>query len=108
MYEPNQTIIPDAFMALYTKHGRPTASRETVEARHDLCEDMAAQMTTLCTSLEHGQDLAQAEVLRRCWMGLLAEGSGVEPAEANWVVARTAELLEWPQPAFLQGAPAAP
>ncbi|KQP11809.1 hypothetical protein [Pseudorhodoferax sp. Leaf267] len=103
MYEPNQNIIPDAFMALYSKHGRPTASREHVEARHDLCEDMAAQMTTLCASLEQG-DLPKEEVLRRCWMGLLADGSGVEPPEAHWVVARTAELLEWPQPGFLQPA----
>jgi hypothetical protein len=102
MYEPNQTVIPDAFMALYSKNGRPTAARAVVEARHDLCEDMAAQMTTLCASLEHSQDLPREEVLRRCWMGLLADGSGVEPPEAAWVVARTAELLEWPQPGFLQ------
>ncbi len=102
MYEPNQNIIPDAFMALYSRHGRPTATRAHVEARHDLCEDMATQMSTLCASLEFKQDLPRAEILRRCWMGLLEEGSGVEPAEAGWVVARTAELLEWPQPAFLQ------
>ncbi len=102
MEDPNQTLIPQAFMALYSAHGRPTASRDHVEARHDLCEDMAVQMTTLCASLEHRHDLGKEEVLRRCWMGLLQDGSGVEPPEANWVVARTAELLEWPQPGFLQ------
>lgn len=102
MYEPNQNLIPDAFMALYSAHGRPTATRAHVEARHDLCEDMAVQMGTLCASLEFKQDLAREEILRRCWMGLLAEGSGVEPPEAHWVVARTAELLEWAQPRFLQ------
>jgi hypothetical protein len=102
MEDPNQTIIPAAFMALYSANGRPTATRAHVEERHDLCEDMAAQMTTLCDSLEHRHDLSKEEVLRRCWMGLLQDGSGVEPPEANWVVARTAELLEWPQPAFLQ------
>lgn len=107
MYEINQTIIPDAFLLLYSKNGQPTATREVVEARHDLCEDMAAQMTTLCASLEHKHDLSQEEVLRRCWMGLLQDGSGVEPPEANWVVARTAELLQWPQPAFLQTGSAA-
>jgi hypothetical protein len=105
MYEINQTLIPEAFMALYSKNGQPTADRATVEARHDLCEDIAVQMTTLCASLEQGQNLPRDEVLRGCWMGLLAEGSGVEPPEANWVVARTAELLEWPQPAFLRPEP---
>ncbi|MFT3718411.1 hypothetical protein [Pseudorhodoferax sp.] len=108
MEDPNQTLIPSAFMALYSAHGRPTAPRAHVEARHDLCEDMAVQMTTLCAALEHRHDLSRQEVLRRCWTGLLQPGSGVEPPEANWVVARTAELLEWPQPAFLAAEGAGP
>jgi hypothetical protein len=107
MEDPNQLLIPPAFMALYSAHGRPTASRAHVQQRHDWCEDMAVQMTTLCASLEHRHDLGKEEVLRRCWSGLLEEGSGVDAAEAAWVVARTAELLEWPHPAFLPPAPAA-
>jgi hypothetical protein len=35
-------------------------------------------------------------VLRRCHAGLLTAPSSVEVAEAEWVVRRTAELLNWP------------
>jgi hypothetical protein len=35
-------------------------------------------------------------VLKRCRRGLLAGPSGVNEAEAGWVVRRLAELAEWP------------
>ena len=95
MYEPNQIVIPDAFMALYCVNGRPVATRESVEARYDLCEDMALQMTEFCSAIEFKEDLSHDEVLRRCHAGLLAAESAVTPEEAGWIVSRTAELLNW-------------
>ncbi len=95
MYEPNQIVVPESFMALYCVNGRPVATRESIEARYDLCEDMALQMVEFCGGLEFKSGLSHAEVLDRCRAGLLAEGSVVSPEEAGWVVSRTAELLDW-------------
>lgn len=104
MYELNQIEVPESFMALYARHGRPTAPRATVEQRYEMAEDLAAQMSQFCSTLQFKDDLGETEVLRRCHAGLLAVPETVTPAEAAWVTARAAELLEWAQPAFLRDA----
>jgi hypothetical protein len=48
-------------------------------------------------------------VLERVHRGLLGGAAGVSAAEAQWVIRRLAELLQWPAPDMDAGpAPAAP
>jgi hypothetical protein len=100
--DDNQTFVPESFIALYRDaRRRLTATREAIAARHDFCEDLATLMTEHAHTIHFRDGVDAAEVLRRCHRGLLAEPSTVEPAEAEWVLRRAAELLGWPVgPAF--------
>lgn len=93
-YDENQTLVPASFIALYAD-ARGRLTRADVAARHELCEDMASMLSEHCRNVHHAHHLAEDEILRRCLHGLLEEPSSVEPAEAEWVVHRTAELLQW-------------
>ena len=96
-YDHNQTFVADSFIALYRDaRQRLTAPRETVAARYEMCEDMASLMTEHCRSVHFRDGIDEGEVLRRCLLGLREPPTSFEPAEAAWVVRRTAELLEWP------------
>lgn len=99
MDEQNQIDIPQSFMALYSRSGRPTESRRTIETRYDLCEDLAVQTSDVCMTLQFKDDLSETEVLRRCRDGLADSGAASE-AEAGWIVVRVAELLHWSRPDF--------
>jgi hypothetical protein len=100
MYDHNQLEVPDSFMALFLVPGRmkPTATRAHVTARYELCEDLARHLDAYAQTRHHDLGIAQAEVLRRCHEGLLAEGSGVGAPEARWVIRRLAELAGWDCP----------
>ena len=100
MYDHNQTLVPDSFLALHSAHGRPLLTREATEARHELCEDTAAHTAAFLAAHVQDPDDASA-ALRRCHDGLVAEPTAFSPAEAAWVIRRVAELQQWPQPAFL-------
>jgi hypothetical protein len=101
MYDHNQTLVPDSFLALHSLHGRPLLTREATEARHELCEDTA--MHTAAFLAAHVQDADAADTaLKRCHDGLAADPSAFSPAEAAWVIRRVAELQEWPQPRWLE------
>ena len=107
MYDHNQTLVPDSFLAVHSAAGRPLLSREATEARHELCEDMALHTAADLAARGHGTDDGD-DALRRCHAGLLAEPGSFSTAEAAWVIRRIAELREWPQPAWLdEGSPAA-
>ena len=41
MYDHNQTLVPDSFLALHSAHGRALLPRDEIEARYELCEDVA-------------------------------------------------------------------
>jgi hypothetical protein len=101
MYEHNQTHVAESFLALYAAHGRPTRDRAFVEARHEMCDDLAQQTADFCQTLQFSKDLTQEETLQKCRQGLLAPPASVSEAEANWVVRRVAELLEWRAPGAL-------
>jgi hypothetical protein len=105
MYEHNQIEVPAAFMALYCRHGRPVEARAVIEARYEACEDLAQGVAGFCKALQFKDDLPEAEVLQRCLAGLRATPETVSEAEAGWVVARAAELLEWQVPPDLAGPP---
>ena len=96
MHEDNQTLVPDSFIALYRDaRQRLTATREAIAARYELCEDLANLLTNHASTIHFRDGVDESEVLRRCHRGLLTAPSSVEVAEAEWVVRRTAELLNW-------------
>jgi hypothetical protein len=104
MYDHNQTLIPDSFLALNPLNGRPRLTREATEARHELCKDTAAHTATFLAARIRDADAAD-EALRRCHGGLCADPSAFSAAEAVWVIRRVAELQEWPQPRWLAADP---
>ena len=104
MYEQNQTFVADSFLALYVVHGRPVLSRQAIEARYETCEDLALQVAEFCKTLQFSQDLSEADALRRCHQGLLEPPASISRDEAGWVIRRVAELLSWPDPAWVDDA----
>ena len=99
-YDHNQTLVPESFLALHSRHGRALQSREEIESRHELCEDVALH-TAAFLSARHQEGDDTEEALKRCHEGLRADSDAFAAAEAAWVVRRVAELQGWPQPAWL-------
>jgi hypothetical protein len=99
-YDHNQTLIPESFLAIHSRHGRALLPRAEMEARYELCEDVALHAAAFLTRRHQpGDDTAEA--LRHCHAGVLAEAGAFAPAEAAWVVRRVAELQEWDTPSWL-------
>jgi hypothetical protein len=100
-YDHNQTLVPESFLALHSRHGRALRPRAEVEARHESCEDVALHTAAFLAARHHdGDDTSDA--LRRCHEGLsAAPAAAFGAAEATWIVRRVAELQEWQQPAWL-------
>lgn len=100
MNEDSQVLVPDAFVALFRPADtrRPTEPREVIAARHELCEDLAQMLTETARQKLFKLGVAESDVLERIHRGLMAEGSPVSSAEADWVIGRLAELLDWPLP----------
>ena len=87
-------------MALYVDPGRhkPNAPRDVVAARYELCEDMANLLTEPAKNMSFGLDLTETDVLMRCFQGLRVDAVAVTAGEAQWVIRRLAELLDWAPP----------
>ena len=100
MSDDPQLEIPPSFIALFVKPGqtKPSASFAHVAQRYDTCEDLANLLTDHAQSQQFKQGGHTDEVLSQCMAGLLSTDSGVDAAEARWVVCRLAELLNWPMP----------
>lgn len=100
MDDPNQIEVPPSFLALFaTPSGlRLTEPMGVVRARYELCEDLAQMLTEQAGAAQFKSGAGEDEVLQKMRLGLTAEGSPVQPAEAGWVVRRLAELLGWPFP----------
>lgn len=98
MYEQNQIEIANSFVALFIPPGRlrPTASRAEISARYEFCEDLASHLFEHARAQHYDHGVAEGEVLDRVLMGLSQPASGVDNAEAGWVVRRLAELEGWP------------
>jgi hypothetical protein len=97
MYDHNQLEIPDSFMALFLAPGRqqPSTTRAVITARYELCEDLANHLEDYARGQHHDLGIPAPEVLQRCHTGLLSAGSGINDAEAGWVVRRLAEMAGW-------------
>jgi hypothetical protein len=100
MSDENQVVVPPAFIALFVPPGRvkPTASREAIAERHEFCDDLANMLTEHARSKLWELGVTEDDVLQRVYRGLRNGEAGLSPAEAQWVMGRLAELLDWPQP----------
>src|SRR6478672_8060075 len=49
-YDHNQTLVPESFLAIHSRHGRALRPRAEIEARHELCEDVALHATAFLAS----------------------------------------------------------
>ncbi|MFT3800737.1 MAG: ATPase with chaperone activity [Burkholderiaceae bacterium] len=98
MTEENQFIIAPSFIALYVPAGRikPTASRDEIAARYEFCEDLANLLTEQAATTRWQLGITERDVLERIRAGLDGDDAPVSSAEADWIVRRLAELLDWP------------
>lgn len=89
-------------MALFIAPGRskPSASREEVTRRHEFCDDLANLLTEPAADKLWQLGVTQSDVLERMHRGLISDQATVTPAEAQWVIRRLAELLNWEAPSF--------
>jgi len=95
MYDHNQTLVPDSFLALHVRHGRPLLERKEMEARHESAELLAQQVATVLANVPADDSAARREALGAVKASLLADAlAGSEP-EADWVVARVGEICGW-------------
>ncbi len=96
----SQIDIPSSFVALFVRPGqtKPSASHQEVAQRYEICEDMANLLTEHAQTVQFSQGLETREVLARCHQALLADVSAVSAPEAEWVIRRLAELLNWDTP----------
>ena len=96
----SQLVVPPSFIALYLEphRSRPSAPREVITARYEFCEDLATMLTEHAAEIKSSLHVTDDDVLSRVWRGLCTPDSGVNAAEAQWVVNRLAELLGWPLP----------
>ena len=98
MSDGNQIIVPPTFIALFVEPGRskPSATREQIYERYDLCEDLANLLTEQASNKLWELGITEADVLERMHLGLTTTDVGVNAAEAQWVIHRLAEMLNWP------------
>jgi hypothetical protein len=97
MSDGNQIIIPPSFIALFVEPGRskPSATREQIYERYDLCEDLANLLTEQASNKLWELGITEADVLERIHQGLGDVDIGLSVAEAQWVISRLAEILGW-------------
>lgn len=96
----NQIEVPPSFLALYaTPSGlRLTEPIDVVRGRYELCEDLAQMLVEQASTAQFKTGAPETSVLRTLREGLLGADSSVQPKEADWVVRRLAELLQWEAP----------
>ena len=101
MTDENQFHIPPSFIALYVPPGRikPTAGRDEIAQRYEFCEDLASLLTEQASTTRWELGIIERDVLERVRAGLdgsNGDSAPVSAAEADWIVRRLAELLDWP------------
>ena len=99
MYDHNQTLVPDSFLALHVRHGRPLLERKEMEARYEAAELLAQQIAGVVASVPEDDASAQRVALRSVKASLLADLLQEQEGEASWVVTRAAEICGWEPPA---------
>ena len=99
MYDHNQTLVPDSFLALHVRHGRPLLERKEMEARHENAELLAQQAAAVLANIPADDAAGWHEALGTVKASLLADALADSEPEAGWVVARVAEICGRAQPA---------
>lgn len=97
MYDHNQTILPESFVALHLRHGRPVIGREEIEARYEVAETIAQRVAEVVAQVPD-DDAARREALQSVRESLVTAPAAVSEAEATWVIARVMEICEWQAP----------
>lgn len=99
MSDDNQILIPPSFFAVYTDaRQRLREPIGVVRERYEICEDLASHLVGHAQIQHHTEVPVESEILARIRAGLAVPEAGLQPAEADWVVLRLAELLGWPGP----------
>jgi hypothetical protein len=100
MSEESQIVVPPSFVALFVEPGRtkPSASREHITERYEFCEALATMLVDRAQTLQWQLGITEEDVLERLRAGLQGADAPVPPAEAEWILSRLAELLEWQRP----------
>jgi hypothetical protein len=98
MYDHNQTLVPESFMALYIRNGRPALDRNGLEARYEIAETLALHIAEVVVNVPTDDEDSQLEALRSVKTSLLTEPAQVDEPEATWVISRVAEICEWKRP----------
>ncbi len=99
MYDHNQTLVPDSFLALHVRHGRSLLERKEMESRYEAAELLAQQIAEVLASVPDDDASAQRDVLRSVKASLLIDLLHEQEAEADWVLTRAAEICGWEPPA---------
>lgn len=97
MSDESQVVIPSSFVELFTVEGRLRASspREHIAAQYELCEDLAHVLTEQAKDRAAELGVTIDDVLERIQTGLRSHEAAFSQQEAEWVMRRVAELLEW-------------
>lgn len=98
MYDHNQTLVPESFLALYIRNGRLTLQRHELEARSEMAEAFALQVSEVVVAIPADGKDDQLDALRSVKASLLAEPAQLTEPEATWVVTRAAEICGWTRP----------
>ena len=96
MYDHNQTLVPDSFLALHVRHGRLRLERKALEARFEHAELLAQQVAAVVANIPADDLAGRREALAAVKASLLVDALEGFGGEAAWVVARVAEICEWP------------
>jgi hypothetical protein len=94
MSDESQIEVPPSFIALFVPPGRikPTASREHIRQRYELCEDMASMFVDTAQTKLWELGISESDVLERIHAGLVAGAGGVGKNEAQWAACRLTKL----------------
>jgi hypothetical protein len=95
MYDHNQRLVPDAFLAIHVKNERLTLTREQLEQRYELSEDLALHIAARLAGVPAEDEALQSKVLKATLSGLLEAPAQVSEPEARWIVHRVIELCGW-------------
>lgn len=95
MSDDSQILIPRSFIDLFIPPGKhkPTATREHIAQRYELCEDLAQGLVDTAQTQRWSLGITQADVLQTIARSLPALDLGLDAAECTWVLTRLAELL---------------
>lgn len=101
MSSDSQLFVPDSFIALYAdRYSRVRVPLRELQTRYELCEDLATALVEQAQALYMQSAPSEAAILLSIHQGLAGADSGVDVAEARWIVLRLAELLGWQAPAL--------